>query len=91
MWIKNSDGKPDAMLTFATISFLVITFNLLMSTFGTVTIDGHSIAFQALDSSAMAAYLGATFTAYVSRRWTEKHYDSKGNATDNDASTEETK
>lgn len=74
IWIKNSDGKPDAMLTFATISFLIVTVNLLVSTFGTITYDGHSIAFQALDSSVMAAYLGATFTAYVSRRWTDRKH-----------------
>jgi hypothetical protein len=76
MFIKNSDGKPDAMLTFAFISFSVVTFNLFLSTFGTINVHGQQISFQLLDSSVMGAYLGATFTAYVSRRWTDKHYNS---------------
>lgn len=75
MWVKNTSGKPDAMLTFALFSFLVVTLNVLLSTFSTITIGDFSINFQALDSSVMAVYLGATFTAYVSRRWTDKAYD----------------
>lgn len=74
MWIKNSEGKPDAMLTFATASFLVVTINIFLSTFTSLTIGDFSVQFQALDSSIMAVYLGATFTAYVSRRWTDRHY-----------------
>ena len=69
MWIKDSKGNPDAMLTFATISFAVVTLNIFFSTFGTISCSGHTISFQIIDSSLMAAYLGATFTAYVSRRW----------------------
>lgn len=73
-WMKNTSGKPDAMLTFATIAFWVVTLNVLLSTIGTITFGTFTMNFQALDSSIMAAYLGATFTAYVSRRWTESHY-----------------
>lgn len=74
MWINNSKKKPDAMLTFATISFAIVTFNIFLSTFGTVTFGEHSIQFVPLDGSIMAIYLGATFSAYVSRRWTDSHY-----------------
>lgn len=74
MWIKNTSGKPDAMLTFALISFLVVTFNIFLSTIGTLTLGGLHIEFTALDSSVMAVYLGATFSAYVSRRWTDRRY-----------------
>jgi len=75
MWIKNTGGKPDAMLTFAFFSFLVVTLNVLLSTFGTLTIGDFQVVFTSLDSSVMAVYLGSTFTAYVSRRWTDKRYD----------------
>lgn len=73
-WIKNTSGKPDAMLTFATFSFVVVTLNVLLSTFGMVSFKDFSVQFQALDSSVMGVYLGATFTAYVSRRFTDKKY-----------------
>ncbi len=72
--LTNSAGEKDSMLTFAAISFAVITLNILLSTFETVTFGSTTINFQALDSTIMAVYLGATFTAYVSRRWTDTHY-----------------
>lgn len=74
MWIKNTNKKPDAMLTFAGISFAVVTLNMFLSSFQSITIGETTILFQALDGSVMAVYLGATFTAYVSRRWTDKKY-----------------
>lgn len=82
MWIKNTVGKPDAMLTFAAFSFLIVTLNVFLSTFDTISVGDTTIVFKALDSSVMAVYLGATFTAYVSRRWTDKKYkqeESSGN------------
>lgn len=81
LWIKNTKGKPDAMLTFAIISFTVITLNILLSTFGTIMFNGNTITFQALDGTIMAVYLGATFTAYVSRRWTDIRYKSNPSPT----------
>lgn len=77
MWIKNTEGKPDAMLTFATVSFIVVTLNVLFSTIETLTFGSTTINFQALDGTIMGIYLGATFTAYVSRRWTDTHYYTK--------------
>jgi hypothetical protein len=73
-WVKNTDGKEDAMLTFALVSFAVVTLNILLASFGEVHLGGSSIHFQTLDSSVMGVYLGATFTAYVSRRYTDKKY-----------------
>lgn len=73
-WLKNSSGKPDAMLTFATISFLVVTLNMLLATLKSLSINGSVVEFQYLDVGTMTAYLGATFTAYVSRKWTDKRY-----------------
>lgn len=74
MWIKNTSGKKDAMLTFAAFSFLIVTLNVFLSTFDTITIGTTTLVFKALDSSIMAVYLGSTFTAYISRRWTDVKY-----------------
>ena len=74
MWIKNTSGKKDAMLTFAFVSFAMVTLNLFLSTFGEIVIGQNKISFEALDTGALTAYLGATFTAYVTRRWTDKRY-----------------
>jgi hypothetical protein len=74
MWIKNTNGKSDAMLTFAAVSFAVVTLNIFLSSFDSVSFSNFNITFKALDSSIMAIYLGSTFTAYVSRRWTDKKY-----------------
>lgn len=82
MWIKNTTGKKDAMLTFATFSFLIVTLNVLLSSIDTLTVGETTVIFKALDSTVMAVYLGSTFTAYVSRRWTESKYtkvESTGN------------
>ena len=73
-WVKNTSGKPDAMLTFALFSFIVVTLNIFLSTFGSVTFGDTTLQFEALDSSIMAVYLGATFTAYVSRRYTDTRF-----------------
>ena len=74
-WIKNTAGKPDAMLTFAFLAFSVVTLNILLATFGTVNFRDLSLDFQQMDAAAMTAYLAATFTAYVTRRWTDKRYN----------------
>ncbi len=78
MWIKNTSGRKDAMLTFAALSFLVVTLNVLLSSVGEMTCpDGAKITFQAIGGDVMAVYLGATFSAYVSRRWTDSAYVAK--------------
>tara|TARA_B100000579_G_C22816694_1_gene848288 strand:- start:540 stop:827 length:288 start_codon:yes stop_codon:yes gene_type:complete len=79
MWLKNSSGKRDAMLTFATIAFIIVSLNILLSTIQELIFaGGQSISFQLLDTGTMTAYLAATFGAYVSRRWTDRKFiDSK--------------
>jgi len=74
MWIKNTSGKKDAMLTFATIAFLVATANVLLSTIGSLSTGSFDISFQPLDAAIMSTYLGVAFSAYVGRRWTDRKY-----------------
>jgi hypothetical protein len=74
MWIKNTSGKKDAMLTFALIAFMVTTANVLLSTIGSFSAGDFQISFEALDAAIMSTYLGIAFSAYVGRRWTDKKY-----------------
>ena len=73
-WIKNTSGKKDAMLTFALISFLVVTANILLSTVGSLSVADFNVTFSAMPAAEMTAYLAATFGAYVTRRWTDKRF-----------------
>ncbi len=74
-WVKNSIGKEDAMLTFATISFFVITISIILASISEINVGGFKVNFIPLDSGLASIYLGATFTAYVTRKWTDKKYD----------------
>lgn len=74
MWIKNTDGKPDATLTFAVIAFAVVILNIFLATFGTITILGATITFTAMGAGTITAILGPTLTAYVGRRLTGAMY-----------------
>lgn len=71
---KNSDGKPDAMLTIAIIAFSIVTFNLLAATFGSLTIFGMTFSFSQMSAGTMTAYLTPTLGAYCTRRWTTSAY-----------------
>lgn len=73
-WIKNSAGKKDAVLTFATVSFIVVTLNIILGTIGTIRINEVDYNFAVLDSTTMGVYLGATLTAYVGRKYTDKKF-----------------
>ena len=90
MWIKNTEGKKDAMLSFATAAFIVVTSNILISTLGMLNIGDVKLTFEAMEASTMTAYLGATFTAYVSRRWTDKKYNKTDKGVEYEKSSENT-
>jgi hypothetical protein len=77
-WVNNTKGRPDSMLTFALIAFLVVTLNILLATFGRISFNGFEIGLEAMSSGAMGTYLSATFGAYVARRWTDKKYEDAG-------------
>lgn len=82
-WVKNTKGKEDAMLTFALVSFSVVTLNLLLGTIGTFEFRDLSITLNLMDGGSMTAYLAATFGAYVSRRWTDANSKDKVTSSDN--------
>ncbi len=74
MWLKNTEGKKDAMLTFAAIGFVVATLNIILGSLGTITIGSLSFDPKFLSSDLMAVYLGSTFTSYCMRKYTDKKF-----------------
>lgn len=66
MWMQNSQGKEDSMLTLGVISLGVVLVKFFLSemSFG-------SIIFGQLDGMVVAAILTPTLGAYVARRYTD--------------------
>jgi hypothetical protein len=69
-WMKNSAGKPDAMLTMAFASFWLCAFAMLAPVLDGLQIPftTYSIELGTPSSELVIAFLGATFTSYVVRR-----------------------
>lgn len=73
IWVKNSDGKPDAVLTFSLLAFLVVLVKFLIA--GVVLdLNGVNYSFGTIDASVIAALLTPTLGAYVGRRYTDAKY-----------------
>ncbi len=81
-WVKNTNKKEDAMLTFATISFAVTTICFILSIISVISLGDFKLELKSVDSGLMSVYLGATFSAYVARRWTDKRYQPSIDAED---------
>jgi hypothetical protein len=81
-WIKNSLGKPDAMLSFAVVSLGVVLLKFFFSemSFGPIT-------FGQIDGGTITAILAPTLTAYVARRHSDNitGQNDKGNDDDKQA------
>lgn len=85
--MKNSAKKPDAMLTFAFIAFVVTIIKFLLNDVSISMLE-TSFDFGTIDASIIAALLTPTMGSYVLRRGTDKKYlFMKQNG--NDDSTEE--
>jgi len=77
MWMKNSDGKPDSMLTLGVISLGVVLVKFFLSemSFG-------PIIFGQLDGMVVASILTPTIGAYVARRYTDAKLSQKEDKSD---------
>lgn len=71
IWIRNTDGKPDAVLTMALWCLVVILVKLVFSGFA-LTVGTWSIGAGSVDGGIIAALLSPTLGAYVARRYTDK-------------------
>ncbi len=66
-WLKNTDGKPDAVLTFSAVSLAVILVKFI---FSEITIG--PLAMGNLDAGVIAAILTPCLGSYCARRYTDK-------------------
>ena len=73
LWIKNTDGKSDAVLTLAVIAFFVVILKVLLAG---VVIDSVKMSFGSIDVSMASMLLGSTLGAYVTRRYTTAKFTS---------------
>lgn len=71
IWIKNSAGKADAILTLLVLSFLITTGAYIISFIGTLDIGSFSFEFNPFDISYATAVVCPLTAAYVGRKWTD--------------------
>jgi hypothetical protein len=83
IWIENSDGKKDTMLTFATVAFIVVLFKVLFG--GSEWTIGHEVwKILPIDAAMVTAIVGPPLTAYVARRYTDRKFIDANNNGIND-------
>ncbi len=78
IWLKNSEGKADAVLTLAVISVLFVLFKLLLA--GVTITIGSKIVNLGVTPTAdvIGSLLAPTLGAYVARRLTDAKYNGNG-------------
>ena len=67
-WLKNSAGKPDAMLSMTVISFLIVSVSVVLSMFDEIKFGSSVFHIKSPDVALLSLYLGMTTTGYIVRR-----------------------
>ena len=70
-WIKNTSGKPDAILTLTLLSFLLVTGAYLASVLGSLTIGALAMTFNSFDAAYATTITVPLLATYAGRRWTD--------------------
>lgn len=65
--LKNSRGKPDALITFSAAAVATVLVKVLLNGVST-TIGAHPISFGTIDPTIIAAVLVPTIGAYTAKR-----------------------
>lgn len=78
LWIKNTDGKKDAVLTMSLVGFLIVMVKVLLSGVS-LTFAGNIYSFGEVGADVVASVLGTTLGAYVGRRFTDKKFTVSNN------------
>lgn len=73
MWMKNSDGKKDAVLTMAFMGFIVVLVKILIGGVS-IKLANHDVSLGVIDAATVGAVLTPTLGAYVARKYTDKKY-----------------
>jgi len=71
LWIKNTDGKRDAVLTMTLMGFMVVIIKVALSGVSLKLGGGVEYDFGSIDAGVVAAVLTPTLGAYVARRYTD--------------------
>lgn len=73
LWITNTEGKKDAVLTMTLVGFLVVLVKVLFA--GAVFDLGvRTVSVGTIDAATIAAILTPTLGAYVMRKYTDQKY-----------------
>jgi hypothetical protein len=67
-WLKNSNGKPSATLTFSTIAFFIVMIKVMLTDVAFTTGD-KTLNFGTMDAGLALTLLTPTLGAYIIRRW----------------------
>lgn len=78
-WFRNADGKKDAMLSFAIVSFAVVILKVLFGGM-IIAVSGKTFTIGTIDASIIAAMLTPTLGSYVARRHTDAKFSSEADA-----------
>ncbi len=74
LWLRNPEGKPDAVLTFATAAVVVVLGKLLFAGADLSWAPHFTFKIQAIDATAIAAVFLPTLGAYVSNKYVNLNY-----------------
>jgi hypothetical protein len=77
--LKNSNGQPDGMFSFATVSFVVVTVVIILSMIKSFTVGSFSMQFEEPNVPLLTLYFGGAFTSYVTRRSLKEKSEKKEN------------
>lgn len=74
-WFRNTDGKPDAMLSFSVVAMATVIVKVLVG--GTVIMlsESRTLTFGGIDAAVIAALLTPTLGSYIARKYTDKKLD----------------
>ena len=68
IWLKNSSGEPDAMLSLTLVSFFVVSVNVILGMFTSIDWGSFHLVPKPVDMTTLALYFGLPGGAYVVRR-----------------------
>jgi hypothetical protein len=75
LWIKNTDGERDAVLTMALLGFIIVLVKVLLAGVVLTWSETRTFTFGTIDAATIAAVLAPTLGAYVARRYTDAKFD----------------
>jgi NhaP-type Na+/H+ and K+/H+ antiporter len=73
MWVKNTDGKKDAVLTMTVVAFFVVMVKVVLGG-STLTLADWNLNIEPISPELAAVLLGVNMAGYVGRRHTDRKF-----------------